>query len=343
MRVLLTGAAGFIGARVAAALADAGHEVVAVDVMLPAAHGPGAELPADVRRVDVRDAAALAPLLTVSTWCVIRRRSWGLGWTPPTRRPTAATTTSPPRCYSRRCSRRAAGGWCWPRRWWSTGRAATNARNTVSSIRFRAREPTSTAASSSTAARSADSRWGGGWSTRTHPFGRAVCTRRARPRRSTTRWHGRSRPADRWSRCAITMSMGRACRATPRIRGWRPSSAPSSKRATCQGFSKTAGRCGTSFTSTTSPRPTSRPSTRIWMASRRSTCARGGRSRSWRWRPSCARPAAMCCRTSPASTAAATCATSSPTRPAPAEQLGFRAAIDPRDGLREFAYAPLRG
>lgn len=63
MRVLLTGAAGFIGTRVAAAVAAAGHEVVAVDVMLPAAHGPGAELPADVRRVDVRDAAALAPLL----------------------------------------------------------------------------------------------------------------------------------------------------------------------------------------------------------------------------------------------------------------------------------------
>jgi dTDP-L-rhamnose 4-epimerase len=63
MKVLLTGAAGFIGARVAPALVDAGHEVVAVDAMLPTAHGPGAELPADVRRVDVRDAAALAPLL----------------------------------------------------------------------------------------------------------------------------------------------------------------------------------------------------------------------------------------------------------------------------------------
>jgi dTDP-L-rhamnose 4-epimerase len=63
VKVLLTGAAGFIGTRVAAALADAGHEVVAVDAMLAAAHGPGAELPADVRRVDVRDAAALAPLL----------------------------------------------------------------------------------------------------------------------------------------------------------------------------------------------------------------------------------------------------------------------------------------
>ena len=63
MRVMLTGAAGFIGTRVAEAVAAAGHEVVAVDAMLPAAHGPGAELSAGVRRVDVRDAAALAPLL----------------------------------------------------------------------------------------------------------------------------------------------------------------------------------------------------------------------------------------------------------------------------------------
>ena len=63
MRVLLTGAAGFIGSRVAAALADAGHEVVAVDAMLAAAHGEGAEAPEGVQRVDVRDAGAVAGLL----------------------------------------------------------------------------------------------------------------------------------------------------------------------------------------------------------------------------------------------------------------------------------------
>ncbi|GAA2771021.1 NAD-dependent epimerase/dehydratase family protein [Mycolicibacterium pallens] len=64
MRVLLTGAAGFIGSRVRAALLADGHEVVAADVMLDAAHGPGAELPDDIHRVDVRDADALAPLLS---------------------------------------------------------------------------------------------------------------------------------------------------------------------------------------------------------------------------------------------------------------------------------------
>lgn len=64
MRVLLTGAAGFIGTRVAEALAADGHEVVGVDVMLPAAHGPGSAPPEGCHRVDVRDADALAPLLS---------------------------------------------------------------------------------------------------------------------------------------------------------------------------------------------------------------------------------------------------------------------------------------
>lgn len=63
MRVLLTGAAGFIGSRVAAALRAADHDVVGVDLLLPAAHGPNPVLPKGCRLVDVRDAEALAPLL----------------------------------------------------------------------------------------------------------------------------------------------------------------------------------------------------------------------------------------------------------------------------------------
>ena len=63
MRILLTGAAGFIGSRVQAALSDAGHDVVAVDALLAAAHGPDAKPPPDCRIVDIRDPSALAPLL----------------------------------------------------------------------------------------------------------------------------------------------------------------------------------------------------------------------------------------------------------------------------------------
>lgn len=63
MRVLLTGAAGFIGARIHEALRDAGHDVIAVDAMLAAAHGPGAEPPPGCEVVDIRDASALAPLM----------------------------------------------------------------------------------------------------------------------------------------------------------------------------------------------------------------------------------------------------------------------------------------
>ena len=62
-RVLLTGAAGFIGSHVRTALTEAGHDVVAVDALLPSAHGNCADPPDGVRRADVRDLPALTELL----------------------------------------------------------------------------------------------------------------------------------------------------------------------------------------------------------------------------------------------------------------------------------------
>ncbi len=64
MRVVVTGAAGFIGAAVVRLLAGRGHDVVGVDVLLDVAHPDGAsEVSTDVHRVDVRNADALRPIL----------------------------------------------------------------------------------------------------------------------------------------------------------------------------------------------------------------------------------------------------------------------------------------
>nr|WP_246024061.1 NAD-dependent epimerase/dehydratase family protein [Nocardia yunnanensis] len=63
MRVLLTGAAGYLGSHVQRALRAAGHEVIGVDFLLESVHGPNPAVPEDVHRVDIREHEALEPLL----------------------------------------------------------------------------------------------------------------------------------------------------------------------------------------------------------------------------------------------------------------------------------------
>ncbi|MGC5246351.1 NAD-dependent epimerase/dehydratase family protein [Gordonia sp. DT219] len=58
-RVLVTGAAGFIGSRVCAILAGRGHEVIGVDAMLPSAHLADTPPPDGVSSVDINDPAGI--------------------------------------------------------------------------------------------------------------------------------------------------------------------------------------------------------------------------------------------------------------------------------------------
>jgi dTDP-L-rhamnose 4-epimerase len=61
--VLLTGSAGFIGGAIGTWLEERGDEVVRVDLLIPEAHPADASAAPETHRVDVRDGAALGPLL----------------------------------------------------------------------------------------------------------------------------------------------------------------------------------------------------------------------------------------------------------------------------------------
>lgn len=63
MKVLITGAAGFIGQHVASAVRKAGHEVTCLDLLVSSAHGEDPAVPEGIRRADVRSPSDLDAVL----------------------------------------------------------------------------------------------------------------------------------------------------------------------------------------------------------------------------------------------------------------------------------------
>lgn len=69
MKILLTGAAGFIGTHIARIAAERGHEIVALDAYLPQAHGENTTPAPTVHRLDLRHDALDEVLADVDVVC----------------------------------------------------------------------------------------------------------------------------------------------------------------------------------------------------------------------------------------------------------------------------------
>jgi Nucleoside-diphosphate-sugar epimerases len=341
VRVLLTGAAGFIGTRVAAALAGAGHEVVGLDAMLTAAHGPDAELPLDIRRVDVRDASALAALLEGID--VVCHQAAVVG---------AGVDAADAPSYA---SHNDFGAAALLAEMFAAGcRRLVLASSMV--VYGQGRYECDDHGLVDPLPRTRSDLDAGIFEHRCPICGHAGRWRLVdedaplRPRSlyaasKTAQEHYALAWAESTAGSVVALRYhnvyGPGMPATRPTPGWRPSSAPSSKQAMCQGFSKTAGRCGLRHVDDVAAANVAAVEANLAGFSAFNVCSgrpisihematelcetRGdvlplvtGQYRSGDVRHIVADPARA------------------------AEVLGFRAAIDPRDGLREFAFAPLR-
>ncbi len=83
MRIMVTGAAGFIGGAVAAELRRRGHDVLAVDAYIAQAHAADRAPVSDVRSADVRDHGAIRHLLSGVDVVCHQAAMVGAGVSPP--------------------------------------------------------------------------------------------------------------------------------------------------------------------------------------------------------------------------------------------------------------------
>ena len=343
MRVLLTGAAGFIGSTVARMLDDErarrGRRRRAAARGAPAPGGRARAAPARRPRRGPVGAPARRRRRRVPPGGDGGRGGDG-------RRP--AGVRRPQRPRHRRAAGRDGGarrptGSCWRRRWWCTARGATPARSTATAPR----------------PRSAPSRrWRPGGSTplpglSPRPaLGAGRRGRAARPAQQLRRQQGR--PGALRGGVGAAGGRGRGRAALPQrlraghaarhavLRASRRSSARPWSAGSRRGCSRTAGRCATSCTSTTSPAPTcwrsSGVATRATGALRApTTSAPGRRSRSPTWRVwSAAATGDLDAERDGGVPRSATCATSWPRRREPPPSWGSPPRVTLQQGLAEL-------
>ena len=225
MRILLTGAAGFIGSAIDAQLIERGDEVVRVDAMIPEAHGP------DAARRQGRAPARRTRRRAVGRPARRHRRRL-----PPGRdgrgrgdggRPAVVRRAQRPRdCRAARRDARSRGRRArareldggvrrGPLRLRRARRTAATRSQPRCSRRRRLREPLPRLRIDTDL---------GSWCQRTRGSTRGAATPRASSRRSTTRWRGPGRRARRRSGCATTTSTVPACPATLPTPAWPRSS-----------------------------------------------------------------------------------------------------------------------
>ena len=344
VRVLLTGAAGFIGTRVGAALRPRVTTSSPSTPCSPRRTGPAPCCPTACSRPTSATPTGWRRCCPVSTWSATRPR-WSV---PGSNAADAPVVRQPQRLRHHgaaraRCTPRVSPGWCWRRRWWSTARAATTARSTAPSTRCRGAAPTSTPACSSTAARS-----------RGEPLSWRLVGEDAplRPRSlyaasKTAQEHYALAWAEAIGGSVIGAALpqrlrpGHAAR-HPVFRGRRDLPVRPRKRRAAKGFR------GRRPDARLRPRRRRRRGQRRGGASSTARLRRGqrvfgaARSRSWRWPGWWPTRAAARRRWSPVHYR------SGDVRHIVADpalrRRGARipAAVDPADGLREFAFAPLR-
>ena len=99
MRVLVTGAAGFIGGAVCDRLVAQGDDVVRLDALIPQAHGQDVEVDAGLHRLDLRRPDGLVDLLEgVDAVChqaaMVATANSAVSWSVPTVTHPASADTS---------------------------------------------------------------------------------------------------------------------------------------------------------------------------------------------------------------------------------------------------------